>query len=252
MANMMTTSIQTVALGEDDRANGVVQRPGDTRRFAKGTEAMASAKSTVPKIAVVDDDEDIHVFVKDLGDLGHFKLVGSSYNAAQALDRLPEMRPDAVIMDIRLPDMSGIECATKLKTILPGLPIIILTGYPDGRSFFRSLMEGAKGFLVKPVSAQDFLNAIDDVLKGEFALDKQVIPFLIQLVHQVRQLTQESRLTMREEEILACLFQGMPDKEIAAVLGIGTATVHTHMHRLFEKLGVHSRRDIVAKYLKLN
>jgi len=157
-----------------------------------------------------------------------------------------------VIMDIRLPDMSGIECATKLKTILPGLPIIILTGYPDGRSFFRSLMEGAKGFLVKPVSAQDFLNAIDDVLKGEFALDKQVIPFLIQLVHQVRQLTQESRLTMREEEILACLFQGMPDKEIASTLGIGTATVHTHMHRLFEKLGVHSRRDIVAKYLELN
>jgi len=213
---------------------------------------MASAKSTVPKIAVVDDDEDIHVFVKDLGDLGHFKLVGSSYNAAQALDRLPEMRPDAVIMDLRLPDMSGIECAKRLKTILPELPIIMLTGYPDGRSFFRSLMEGAKGFLVKPVSALELLNAIDDVLKGEFALAKQVIPFLIQLVHQVRQLTQESRLTTREEEILACLFQGMQDKEIASALGIGTATVHTHMHRLFEKLGVHSRRDIVAKYLELN
>jgi len=252
MANMMTPSIQTVSLGEDDRANRVVQGPGETGRFAKGIEAMAAAKSAVPKLAVVDDDEDIHVFVNDLGDLGHFKLVGSSYNAAQALDRLPEMRPDAVIMDLRLPDMSGIECATKLKTILPGLPIIILTGYPDGHSFFRSLMEGAKGFLVKPVSAQEFLNAIDNVLKGEFALARQVIPFLIQLVHQVRQVTHESRLTMREEEILACLFQGMQDKEIASALGIGTATVHTHMHRLFEKLGVHSRRDIIAKYFELN
>ena len=249
---MMTPLIQTGPFGEGDPANRVVNGQGDSRRFAKEIGAMASAESAVPKIAVVDDDENIHVFVKDLGDLGHFKLVGSSYNAAQALDRLPEMRPDAVIMDLRLPDMSGIECATKLKTILPDLPIIMLTGYPDGRSFFRSLMEGAKGFLVKPVSAQDFLNAIDDVLKGEFALDKQVIPFLIQLVHQVRQLTRESRLTLREEEILACLFQGMQDKEIASALGIGTATVHTHMHRLFEKLGVHSRRDIVAKYLELN
>ena len=252
LANMMTTLIQTGSFGEDAAAKRVVQGQEDFRPFAQRSEALTSAKTAVPKLAVVDDDENIHVFLKDLADLGHFKLVGSSYNAAQALDRLPEMRPDAVIMDLRLPDMSGIECATKLKTILPGLPIIILTGYPDGRSFFRSLMEGAKGFLVKPVSAQEFLNAIDDVLKGEFALAKQVIPFLIQLVHQVRQVTQESRLTTREEEILACLFQGMQDKEIASALGIGTATVHTHMHRLFEKLGVHSRRDIIAKYLELN
>ena len=248
----MSTLIQTESFGEGAAASRVGPGQEDPRRFATGTEALASAKSTVPKLAVVDDDENIHVFLKDLADLGHFKLVGASYNAAQALDRLPEMRPDAVIMDLRLPDMSGIECATKLKTILPGLPIIILTGYPESRSFYRSLMEGAKGFLVKPVSAQEFLNAIAEVLKGEFALAKQVIPFLIQLVHQVRQVTQESRLTMREEEILACLFEGMPDKEIAAALGIGTATVHTHMHRLFEKLGVHSRTEIVAKYLELN
>jgi DNA-binding NarL/FixJ family response regulator len=249
---MMTTSIPTVSPGEADGANRVVQAQDDSRCDAKGTEALASAKAPAPKLAVVDDDENIHVFVKDLADLGHFKLVGASYSAAQALDRLPDVRPDAVIMDLRLPDMSGVECATKLKTILPGLPIIILTGYPESRSFYRSLMGGAKGFLVKPVSAAEFLNAIDEVLKGDFALAKQVIPFLIQLIHQVRLVAQESRLTTREEEILACLFEAMPDKEIAAALGIGTATVHTHMHRLFEKLGVHSRTEIVAKYLDLN
>jgi len=248
----MATLMQTESLSEDDAADRVVPGQEDSRRVAKGTEASASAKPAVPRLAVVDDDENIHVFVKDLADLGHFKLVGSSYNAAQALDRLPETRPDAVIMDLRLPDMSGIECVTKLKTILPALPIIMLTGYPDGRAFFTSLMEGAKGFLVKPVSAEEFLNAVGEVLKGEFALAKQVIPFLIQLVHQVGQVTQESRLTAREEEILACLFQGMQDKEIASTLGIGTATVHTHMHRLFEKLSVHSRQEIVATYLKLN
>ena len=248
----MANLIQTESLGENDAASHVVQGQEDSRRFAEGTKALASDKPAVPRLAVVDDDENIHVFVKDLADLGHFKLVGPSYNGAQALDRLPEIRPDAVIMDLRLPDMSGIECATKLKTILPDLPIIMLTGYPDGRAFFTSLMKGAKGFLVKPVSVEEFLNAVDEVLKGEFALAKQVIPFLIQLVHQVRQVTQESRLTTREEEILACLFQGMQDKEIASTLGIGTATVHTHMHRLFEKLGVHSRQEIVAKYLEVN
>jgi DNA-binding NarL/FixJ family response regulator len=148
---------------------------------------------------------------------------------------------------IRLPDMSGIECTKKLKTALPELAIIVLTGYPDGSNFFRSLMAGAKGFLGKPVSAQELLNAVSDVLKGELVLAKPVIPYLLQLIHQFRRLAHESRLTKRQEEILAGLFQGLQDKEIASALGIGTATVHTHMHRLFEKLGVHSRRQIIAK-----
>jgi DNA-binding NarL/FixJ family response regulator len=199
---------------------------------------------------VVDDDEAIHLFLKDLGDTGYFTVAVSCFNAAQALERLPGAQSDVVIMDIRLPDLSGIECAAKLKTILPELPIIVLTGYPDSQNFFRSLMAGAQGFLVKPVTAQEFLDAIKNVLKGEFALAREVIPFLIQLVRQVGQVArEESRLTSREEETLACLFQGMQDKEIASALGIGTATVHSHMHRLFEKLGVHSRRDLIAKYL---
>src|SRR5207247_426218 len=117
--------------------------------------------------------------------------------------------------------------------------------------FYRSLMEGASGFLVKPVQTQEFLAAIDEVLKGEFALAKPVLPFLIQLIQQIGQATRDKRLTRREEEILACLFEGMQDKEIAAALGIGTATVHTHMNRLFDKMAVHSRREIIAKYLAL-
>jgi DNA-binding NarL/FixJ family response regulator len=201
---------------------------------------------------VVDDQEELHAFFKELGDLGHFQLGGACFNAAEALKRLPAERPDAVIMDIRLPDMSGIDCTTKLKTVLPGLPIIMLTGYPDGRVFFRSLMAGAKGFLVKAVPADEIVTAIGDVLQGGFALSKQVVPFLLELIQQLRNVTRESQLTKREEEILACLFEGMQDKEIAATLGIGTATVHTHMHRLFEKLGVHSRQSIIGKYLALD
>ena len=88
--------------------------------------------------------------------------------------------------------------------------------------------------------------------KGEFALAKEVVPFLIQLVRQVRQIDPDNLLTRREEEVMACLFEGLQDKEIASRLGIGAATVHTHMHRLFEKLGVHSRRELIAKFLTLD
>jgi DNA-binding NarL/FixJ family response regulator len=243
--------MQTGLLAESDAGENATQEQQTHPDFAQDIEAVSSGEPAVPRIAVVDDDEDIHLYLSELGNVGHFKVVGSFYNAAQALARLPEDRPDAVIMDIRLPDMSGIECTTRLKTVLPELSVIILTGYPDGSTFFKSLVAGAQGFLVKPIVPEELLKAIGDVLKGEFALTKQVVPFLIQLVNRVRHVTRETRLTPREEEILACLFHGMPDKEIASALGIGTATVHTHMHRLFEKLGVHSRRDILAKYLKL-
>ena len=223
----------------------------DSRHANKRVGAQFADKPVHPKVALVDDDKDLHLFLSDLVNLGHFQLARPCHSGAEALERLPEDPPDVVIMDIRLPDMSGIDCTTKLRAILPELPIIMLTGFPDGQTFFRSLMGGARGFLVKPVLPQELLAAIDDVLKGEFALGKQVVPFLIQLVQQVGQVTQAERFSRREEQILACLFEGMQDKEIASALGIGTATVHTHMHQLFEKLGVHSRREIIAKYLAL-
>ncbi len=220
--------------------------------LAPKTQVLSPVRPAFPSISLIDDDEALHDFLRDLGEATHFKLIGSFYNAAQALERLPQHPPDAVIIDLRLPDLSGLDCASKLKTILPKLPVIILTGYPDSRNFFQSLMEGAEGYLVKPVLPREFLDAIDEVLKGQFALAKQAKPFLLQLVHQVGRVLRGRALTRREEEILACLFEGLQDKEIASALGIGTATVHTHMHKLFEKLGVHSRRDVISRYLALS
>lgn len=213
--------------------------------------AKSPQGSKVPRVALVDDDDNVHLFLRDLGAFGHYEVIVSCYNAADALGRLPCEHVDVVVMDIRLPDMSGIDCTSKLKTLLPDLPIIILTGYADEQSFLRSLMAGARGFLVKPIKAQEFLNAINDVLKGEFPLAKQVVPFLVQVIHSFRQVTEESQLTDREKEILACVFRRLQDKEIASELGIGIATVHTHVHRLLAKLGVRSRREIIEKYLRL-
>ena len=245
--NCSTMSVRRAPLVGGRNRSGF---PGNSFCPAKGKEPHLAKPG--PRIAVVDDDEHFHLLIKELGALGKFKLAGSFYDAAQALDGLAKARPDAVIMDIVLPDMSGIDCTSKLKTILPKLPILILTGYPDGRNFFRSLMAGANGFLVKPVMAREITSAIEDLLKGELVRAKQVVPFLVQLIQQIRQLAQDNQsLTKREEEILACLFEELQDKEIASALGIGTATVHTHMHRLFEKLGVHSRKETIAKYLTL-
>jgi DNA-binding NarL/FixJ family response regulator len=202
-------------------------------------------------LVVEDDPDDARTMFRVLRASGRFEPVHAR-TGSEGLEAARAGPFAACLVDYRLPDMSGIECTAKLKTILPKLPIIILTGFPDGRNFFRSLMAGARGFLVKPVAAQEFLDAINEVLDGGIALAKPVVPYLVQLVHQIRQVSQENHLTRREEEILSCLFEGMQDKEIASTLGIGTATVHTHMHRLFDKLDVHSRQDIIGKFLAID
>lgn len=208
-------------------------------------------QAKLPRLAVVDDDEALQLFMKELGDQGHFQIVSACYNATQALEQIPGTLSDVIIMDIRLPDMSGVDCAGKLRILVPNRPIIMLTGFPDGRSFFRSLMAGVQGYLVKPVAVQEFLEGLKEVLAGGFVVGRQAVQYMVQLVREVRKVAPETLLTPREEEVLACVFEGKQDKEIASALGIGMATVHTHMHRIFEKLGVHSRLEILAKYLAL-
>ncbi len=248
----MKTLVKAREASQESKAAEVHTQGPPGSGYATSANGSPSSTAATPRVSLVDDDEDFHLFVKDVGESGRFRFLLPCRTAAEALQRLPQDRPDVVIMDIRLPDMSGIDCTAKLSAILPALPILMLTGFPDGRAFFRSLMAGARGFLVKPVSGPDLLRSLEDVLKGKFAMGEQALPFLFQLVQQVKQLTQDkSSLTRREEEILACLFEGMQDKEMASALGIGTATVHTHMHRLFEKFGVHSRFDIIAKFLAL-
>ena len=129
--------------------------PQAQRRDAITAPGEASEKSNVPRLALVDDDEGIHRFVNELGKLGHLTLIHSSFTGAEALAHVPAAKPDVVLMDIRLPDMSGIDCAGKLKTILPEVPVIILTGYPDGQSFFRSVILNKK-FPVLKISKRSF------------------------------------------------------------------------------------------------
>lgn len=212
--------------------------------------AQKATSANVPKVSVVDDEPDQVAFFKDLADLGHFQLAGSYLNARDALAHLPRNSPDLVFMDIWLPDMSGIECTKRLTTILPQLRVIVLTGHPDNRVFFRALVNGAQGFLVKPCTIEEVLRATRDVLQGGIVLGKEALPYLVRILRRFRSLDPGS-LTEREEQILACVFEGQTDKEIGSTAGIGDATVRTHMNHLFKKLNVHSRAELIAKFLKM-
>jgi DNA-binding NarL/FixJ family response regulator len=207
-------------------------------------------KKFFPQVSIVDDDQDFIQFLTDLGNSADFQVLDCFSTAAEALRRLPENCPDLVLMDINLPGMSGIECTKALRIALPEVPILVFTGYPDAPAFLRSIMAGARGFLVKPFTNPELLCAIHEVLGGEFSIAKPAIPFLIQFIQQLKQFSNPGALTEREEEVLACVLLGLQQKEIATKLKIGEATVHTYMQRIHEKLGVHSKREIITRYLK--
>src|SRR5262249_54166677 len=154
----------------------------------------------LPSVCVIDDDPSLHDFLGELGSLGHFRLIGSYASAGQALSGLPGLSPDLVVIDNRLPDLSAIDCTKNLRTLLPDLPIIILTGFPERQIFFRSIIAGARGFLVKPCSAQEILAAIRDVLRGDFVFSKPALPYLADMIRQFSQVDPQNTLTTREEE----------------------------------------------------
>jgi DNA-binding NarL/FixJ family response regulator len=207
----------------------------------------------------VDDEEGVLRILGSGFDLGPgFACVGQHLTAADALKNIPKAKPDVVLMDIRMPDLSGIECTERLKAVLPKTHFVMLTGMVDPHFLFQSLMAGATGYLVKPVTLAQCKQAATEVMEGGAPLSRQAARMLVQSFSKSlgagernTSENQQRQLSPREREILACLFQGASDKDIAETLRIGTGTVHSHMHRLFEKMGVTTRRGAIARYLDL-
>ena len=202
-------------------------------------------------VAIVEDDpcirESLMVLIN--GTPG-FRCVGGFANAESALLRLPEVNPEVILMDIFLPKLSGIECVRQLKTRLPSVQIVMLTGFEDDELVFDSLAAGASGYLLKRTAPARILEAIDEVRSGGSPMSSYVARKVVQTFQKAAQPAQpEFSISQREEEILALLAKGRRYKEIADSLAISIDTVRTHVRRIYEKLHVHSRTEAVVKFL---
>jgi DNA-binding NarL/FixJ family response regulator len=211
---------------------------------------QTASDTPLPKVSVVDDDADLLTFFKELADSGRFVLLGAYGSAREALADLPQRRPDILFMDLRLPDMTGIECTRRLTTLLRGLKVIVITGHPEPSVLVQAFRAGALGFVVKPCTVEEILAAIRDVLNEGVMLGKTALPYLHRIIRHLSRRDTDWNLTEREEQLIACVFEGMSYKEIASKLKIGQSTVHTHMDHLFAKLGVHSQEELIAKFLQ--
>jgi DNA-binding NarL/FixJ family response regulator len=203
------------------------------------------------RVAMIEDDEEIRL---NLGDAiaAHrdFRLVGSYGDAESALKSLPAVNPRVVLMDINLPGMDGVQCVRRLKAVMPDVEFIMLTVYQDSLLLFQSLMAGASGYLLKRVSPDKLLLAIREVCAGGAPMTPGIARQIVQHFQQAPSQTSDlARLTPREKDVLDQLARGFGYKEVADNLHIGTGTLQTHVHNIYEKLQVHSRTEAVVKYL---
>lgn len=202
------------------------------------------------RVAMIEDDEEIRFNLGDAVASDGFRLVGSYPDAESALKTLAEAKPDVVLMDINLPGMDGVQCVRRLKAAMPEVEFIMLTVYQDSALLIQSLMAGASGYLLKRISPDKLRLAIREVRDGGAPMTPGMARRIVQHFRQAPAPTSDlARLTPREKDVLDQLARGFCYKEVADNLHIGTGTLQTHVHNIYEKLRVHSRTEAVVKYL---
>jgi DNA-binding NarL/FixJ family response regulator len=201
------------------------------------------------RVAVVDDDESIHLFLKDiLQPTKYFSLVGSFLNAAQALNGLPLLHPDLTLMDVRLPDLNGIECTKRLKQSMPHLKIVIVTGTHETNWVEASKGAGATAYLVKPFDEEQLMATLRFVSSGQI---DNVPDFIGKRSGAIgTRAVEMTLLNPKEREVLKNLADGLLYKEIADKLGISYAAVHKRQHNIFKKLHVCNRSEAIRVWFK--
>lgn len=202
------------------------------------------------RLLLVDDHEVVRTGLRMLLESQpNLEIVAEANCGQQALEIARTLRPAIVIMDITLPDISGIEATRQIKQNCPEIAVIALTIHEDEQYFFEMLQAGAAAYVPKRAAPDDLIHAIEAVSHGEVyiypSLAKLLVTdFLARATEETSQAAME-KLTPREQEVLAALAEGDSNEAIADKLDISKHTVARHRENLMRKLGLHSRSDLV-------
>ena len=176
-----------------------------------------------------------------------FEVVGEATTGTEAVDLTIRLNPNVVLMDLRMPEMDGVDATTQIKARRPDTQILVLTTYDTDADIHRALDAGATGYILKDTSPEDLLYAIRASAKGKPLLT----PTLAARLVDRRRGTIEEALTAREIEVLTLVAKGAHNKEIAKRLYVSQATVKSHLIRIYGKLAVEDRTAAVTKALEL-
>jgi DNA-binding NarL/FixJ family response regulator len=196
------------------------------------------------RLLIVDD----HPVVRDglrglFADDPDFQVVGEAANGAEAVARVERVGADVVLMDLRMPEMGGVEAIERLREVSPAVRVLVLTTYDTDSDVLPAVEAGATGYLLKDAPREELIRAVRAAFAGEAVLSPAVAR---RLMGQVRKPPPEA-LSQRELEVLALIADGATNRRAAAKLFVSEATVKTHLLHIYEKLGVRDRAAAVAE-----
>ncbi|WP_051824504.1 response regulator transcription factor [Kitasatospora aureofaciens] len=209
--------------------------------MAEGAEASAPVR-----VFLLDDHEVVRRGVHDLldGEPG-LVVVGEAATAEQALVRVPALRPDVAVLDVRLGDGDGVSVCRELRSRMPDLACLMLTSFDDEEALLDAVMAGAAGYVLKRISGTDLVAAVRTVASGRSMLDPGAATRLLNRLRSdaepARPVTAGPALTAREQEVLALIGEGLTNRQIGERLYLAEKTVKNHVSRLLAKLGVERR-----------
>lgn len=202
------------------------------------------------KVGIVEDNETLREGLETLiGLADDMECVCACETVEEALRRIPKANPSVVLMDIQLPDGTGIECTAKIKEMLPAVQIVVITVYDDAVRIFQALKAGASGYLLKRAKPECFIEAVREAHEGGVPMPPEIARKVIG--HFQEQGETESvvdNLTPRETEVLELVTLGEGNKDIAERMGVSIAAVRFHLQHIYEKLHVHSRTEAALKF----
>ena len=200
------------------------------------------------KIFVYDDNKDRRDSLRSLIQYSdNLTFVGESPNCSNAIYEMKTTRPDVVLMDIKMPDVDGIQGLKMIKTKFPAIKVLMQTVFEDSEKIFNSIRNGASGYVLKKDSTKKLLQAIHEVNDGGAFMNPVIAQKVLDFF---KPQLPNSPLSARETEVLSLLAEGMSYKMIAEKLSIGFTTVNTYTKRIYEKLHVASLGEAIAYYYK--
>jgi DNA-binding NarL/FixJ family response regulator len=202
------------------------------------------------RIAIVEDNKVIRESLMEFVQADpECRCICACATGEEALKVIPKHQPDIVLMDIQLPNLSGIECTAQLKQLLPGVQIIMVTVYEDTDRIFKALRVGACGYLLKRCTPEELLSAIREVRQGGAPMSREIARKVITSFQEpIAAAAEVEDLSPREREILELLAEGFANKEIADRVGVSDGTVRWHLRHVYNKLHVRSRTEAALKF----
>jgi two-component system response regulator DevR len=202
------------------------------------------------KILLVDDHEVVRLGLKSLLERHpQFEVIGEAGSAREAMEQVAALKPDVVLMDIRLPGTSGIEACEEIVNKYPATRVIMLTSYAEDEMLFSAIRAGASGYILKQINSADLVKAIESVSRGEALLDPAVTQRVFQEVRRAVKEEEASafaHLSQQEKHVLLLVSEGKTNREIAKSLFLGEGTVRNYVSSILSKLGVNNRAEAAA------